>query len=136
MVPLEVTHTALCTPEVLQRISHENTPFSNLIVELLEFFRETYKRVFRFEHPPVHDPCAVLYVAHPELFHTELMRVDIETSSQLCAGRTVCDVYQMSLLPKNCHVATKMNIAEFWNHMIAAIHCANAKSCMNNTVQE
>jgi inosine-uridine nucleoside N-ribohydrolase len=134
MVPLEVTHTALCTPDVLERISRSNTNYSRLIVELLEFFRETYRRVFRFPHPPVHDPCAVLYVTHPELFEVELMRVDIETSSTLCAGRTVCDVYQMSTLRKNCHVAMKMNVEEFWKHMVYAIHCADTASCLNEYV--
>jgi inosine-uridine nucleoside N-ribohydrolase len=131
MVPLEVTHTALCTPDILERIIISNTPFTRLITELLLFFRETYKRVFRFEHPPVHDPCAVFYVTRPDLFQVELMRVDIETSSMLCAGRTVCDVYQMSTLTKNVYVATKMDVVTFWDNMISAIESADAASCMN-----
>lgn len=131
MVPLEVTHTALCTPDVLERIASLNTSYSKLITELLLFFKETYQRVFRFEHPPVHDPCALFYVIRPDLFVVDHMRVDIETSSLLCAGRTVCDIYQMSPLPKNVHVATKMDIVEFWKHMIHAIDCANATSSLN-----
>ena len=36
--------------------------------DLLLFFADTYKRVFSFDDPPLHDPVAVAYVAAPELF--------------------------------------------------------------------
>lgn len=35
----------------------------------------------------------------------ELMRVDVETVSELSAGQTVCDVWHQSSKPKNVHVA-------------------------------
>ncbi|KAK3282933.1 hypothetical protein CYMTET_9340, partial [Cymbomonas tetramitiformis] len=45
MVPLEVTHTALVTPEVLGRIrSATSTPFRNLLGDLLIYFRDTYRK--------------------------------------------------------------------------------------------
>ena len=68
MVPLEVTHTALATPAVLQRLSARSTPFLGLMRKLLLFFAQTYREVFSFEHPPLHDPLAVFYVACPEAF--------------------------------------------------------------------
>jgi hypothetical protein len=72
MVPLEVTHTALATPAVLQRIMHRQTPFLQLMQKLLLFFAQTYKEVFSFEHPPLHDPLAVFYVACPSAFTVRL----------------------------------------------------------------
>ena len=33
-----------------------------LVVELLTFFKGTYKRVFGMDDPPLHDPCAVAWV--------------------------------------------------------------------------
>ena len=39
------------------------------------------------------------------MHQVEKMRVDIETVSPLTAGQTVCDIYHMSQLPKNVHVA-------------------------------
>ncbi len=68
MVPLEVTHTALATPGVLHRLSARSTPFLGLMRKLLLFFAQTYREVFSFEHPPLHDPLAVFYVACPEAF--------------------------------------------------------------------
>lgn len=58
MVPLEVTHTALVTQEVLDRIG-DGTEFRRLVKELLLFFRDSYKSHFNFDDPPLHDPCAV-----------------------------------------------------------------------------
>ena len=74
MVPLEVTHTALATPAVLQRLSVRSTPFLGLMRKLLLFFAQTYREVFSFEHPPLHDPLAVFYVACPEAFKARSCR--------------------------------------------------------------
>lgn len=71
MLPVELTHTALVTPDVLDRIDEElgvDTPFTQLVRQLLLYFAESYKTVFKFAHPPLHDPCAVAYVIAPELF--------------------------------------------------------------------
>jgi len=59
------------------------------------------------------------------------MRVDIETSSDRCAGETICDIYDMSKDPKNVHVATKVDIARFWDLMVSAAQKANSVSSMN-----
>ena len=133
MVPLEVTHTALVDPDVLNRISAMNSNFSKLIVELLLFFQQSYKEVFRFEYPPLHDPCAVAYVIDPSLFDAELMRVDIDCESPYCAGRTVCDIFHMRPAEtRNCIVAKSMNVSEFWNLMIKSLEDANQVSCLNS----
>lgn len=39
------------------------------------------------------------------MLQVELMRVDIETISELSAGQTVCDVWHQSKKPKNVSVA-------------------------------
>ncbi|CAI5935173.1 unnamed protein product [Closterium sp. NIES-65] len=49
---------------------------------LMHFFARTYLEVFGFQHPPLHDPCALAFVIAPSLFKTEHLRVDIETKSE------------------------------------------------------
>lgn len=82
--------------------------------------RETYKSVFKFEDPPLHDPVAVLYCFAPQLFETEAMHVALVrspyslsvcakaaeilnqvTDSAIARGQTVCDIWQMSDKEKN-----------------------------------
>jgi len=98
------------------------------LVDLLLYFKQTYKDVFKFDNPPLHDPLAVAYVIDPTLFKTELMRVDIETMSPLCRGRTLCDIYHMSYAPKNVNVALSVNVTKFWDLLLDALALANAKS--------
>ena len=132
MIPLEVTHEALVTPSVLESIQLLNTNFSQIVIDLLLFFKLTYKKVFRMEHPPLHDPCAVAFVIDPNMFEYRLMRVDVETASTLSYGQTVCDIYDMSQKKKNVHVCTKMNNEKFWYMMIECMHLANKQSPINN----
>jgi inosine-uridine nucleoside N-ribohydrolase len=52
--------------------------------EIINCTLETYRKVFFFEYPPLHDPLAIMYTIDPSLFETKLMRVDIETQSEMC----------------------------------------------------
>lgn len=124
MVPLEVTHTLLADSGVMERIGSD-TPFKKSICNLLDFFRDTYKKVFGFDNPPLHDPAAVYYVLNPGAFKTKKMRVDIECGSLLSRGQTVCDVYGRSGKPANCRVALSTDVQSFWKEMIAAVHAAD-----------
>ncbi len=60
------------------------------------------------------------------------MRVDIEVSSPLSAGQTVCDRWSASSLPKNCQVALEINVQAFWRLMTEAIDKADEVSPLNN----
>ncbi|KAK9823780.1 hypothetical protein WJX72_005445 [[Myrmecia] bisecta] len=136
MIPLEVTHTAIATPVVLSRLCkghlQDPTPYQAAMMRLLVFFAETYKAVFSFDDPPLHDPCAVAYVICPDMFKTELMRVDVETHSALSAGQTVCDVWHQTGRLKNVHVAKAIDTVRFWDMMIMALHAADAASPLNS----
>ncbi|CAM4747330.1 unnamed protein product [Rotaria magnacalcarata] len=117
MVPLELTHTVCVTPEISERLRSLDSPFSSMLNHLLQFFVSTYKQVFQLDSPPLHDPCAVAYVADRDLFEEKLMHVDIERTSEFCQGRTVCDLYDMHRKEKNCVVAMKIKVEQFWKMM-------------------
>lgn len=121
MVPLEATHRALATPAVMARISAIGSPLAEIAVELLGFFAETYRRVFGFASPPVHDPCAVAWLIDATLAPTRRMRVDIETRGEFTYGRTVCDVNGITGRPPNAEVATGLDADRFWDLMIGAL---------------
>ena len=133
MVPLEVTHTALCTDTVLSSIRALQSPFSQLLIELLLFFAQAYSTTYGFPAPPLHDPCAVAYVIDPSLFESQLMHVTVEcgvASGQ--AGRTVCDVHGvLAGKHKNVRVCQRMDVGKFWTMMLAAIAEADKRSPMN-----
>ena len=121
MVPLEVTHQALATEEILSRLRTANRPVASFAADLLVFFADSYKNVFGFPAPPVHDPCAVASVLEPDIIHAADMYVEIETMSELSAGRTVCDVYGKLGKPTNVRVGYGLEVERFWGMLVDTI---------------
>ncbi len=128
MVPLEVTHTNMVTEEVKKRILSMNTKFAKVCVELLDYYADAYRKIYKFESCPLHDPCAVAYCITPEIFKTIHCHVEIEKASELARGRTICDIYLLSEEKKNVHVSVKMDVPKFWDLMIGAFEKTNAKN--------
>jgi inosine-uridine nucleoside N-ribohydrolase len=90
-------------------------------VELLEFIAETYRFVFGFAAPAVHDPCALAWLIDSSIVPTRRMRVDIETQAEFSYGRTVCDVHGVTGRPPNAEVGMDLAVERFWDLMIGAV---------------
>ena len=80
---------------------------SAIVAEWLEFFY-TFHRSIGYEGAPMHDPCAVAVLLHPELFKIKEMFVEIETCGEYCKGATVADT--MGLSGKKPNVACVMDV--------------------------
>ena len=121
LVPLEVTHRALATEAVIGRIAALGSAVAEMSVALMRYFAETYERVFRFDAPAVHDPCAVAAVLDPAIVPTHRMNVAIDTTSELSLGRTVCDVYGTTGREPNVDVGIDLDVDRFWDLLVAAL---------------
>lgn len=121
MVGLDLTHQAVATPEVVQRIAAIGTGPSHFVVELFEFFGQMYREIQGFDAPPVHDPCAVAYVIDPSIMTTRLAPVDIELSGTLTTGMTVADLRAPA--PPDCttSVAMELDHGRFWDLVVDAL---------------
>src|SRR5216684_7285721 len=121
MTPLEVTHQALATNEVLARLRAVDRTVANFAADLLIFFGDTYRNVFGFPDPPVHDPCAVAAVVDPSILRAHTMRVEIETRGEWTSGRTVCDVYGQLGRQPNARVGYALDVPRFWEIVISTL---------------
>ncbi|MFI8930947.1 nucleoside hydrolase [Streptomyces sp. NPDC053474] len=121
MVGLDLTHQALATPEVVERIAAVGTRPAAFVNELLDFFGSMYLREQGFEHPPVHDPCAVAYVIDPSVMTVRKAPVDIELTGTLTLGMTVADFRAPA--PADCHtqVAVDLDHGRFWDLVVDAL---------------
>lgn len=121
MVGLDVTHQALATPDVVATIAAVDTTTSRFVVELLDFFAQTYKDAQGFEYPPVHDPCAVALVIDPTLMDVVRVPLDIELTGTITLGMTVADFRAEA--PEDCttHAATRLDHAKFWALIVDAL---------------
>lgn len=115
MMGLDVTHQALATPEVIDRIASIGNPVARFVGELLVFFRQTYKDVFGFEHPPVHDVCSVAYCIDPDIFECKRLRVDVETKGEFAYGMTLIDFHGVTKRAPNVNVALRLDHGKFWD---------------------
>jgi purine nucleosidase/pyrimidine-specific ribonucleoside hydrolase len=119
MVGLDVTHQALATPDVLDRLT--TTPLARTMADLLRFFASTYDEVFGMPDPPVHDPVAVAAVAQPELLEFVDAPVSVELTGTYTRGATVVDLHGVTRQPPNARVAVELDRPGFWDLMLSAI---------------
>jgi purine nucleosidase/pyrimidine-specific ribonucleoside hydrolase len=119
MVGLDVTHQALATPDVLDRLT--TTPLDRTMADLLRFFASTYDEVFGMPDPPVHDPVAVAAVAQPELLKFVDAPVSVELTGTYTRGATVVDLHGVTRQPPNARVAVELDRPGFWDLMLSAI---------------
>ncbi|MGL4860671.1 MAG: nucleoside hydrolase [Enterobacteriaceae bacterium] len=121
MVGLDLTHQALATEEVLDKIEAVGTGPARFVVDLLRYYRDTNMKVHGFSHPPVHDPCAVAYVIDSAVMTVRKAPIEIELHGSLTAGMTVADLRYPA--PPECHtqVALELNTDYFWNMVIGAL---------------
>ena len=88
---------------------------------MLTFFGDTYRNVFGFPAPPVHDPCAVAAVIGPDILQAHTIRVEIETEGEWTSGRTVCDIYGVLGKSPNACVGYALDVPRFWEMVVSTI---------------
>jgi len=97
-------HTAFLNLDEIEEIRK-----TNKTGEMLEFIFRSYKDRHIKVGAATHDPCAIVYVAHPEYFKTEDMYVHIRFIEKLGTG--VID-FDTTHTP-NMQVATEINVKKF-----------------------
>jgi purine nucleosidase len=114
MVGLDVTHQALATDEVVAEIEAIGTGPARFVRELMDFFAASYKDAQGFDHPPVHDPCAVAYVIDPTIMRTVRAPIAVETRGALTEGMTVVDLRGPAPEGTTTQVALGLDAPRFW----------------------
>jgi inosine-uridine nucleoside N-ribohydrolase len=121
MVGLNVTHRALVTTAVRERLAAVGNRTAAFGDELLDFFCRTNDEVFGMPDGPLHDPVAVAVLADPdavELVHT---RLDIELAGTETMGATSVDLGNMLRREPNVWVATGLDVDRFWGEVELAV---------------
>jgi inosine-uridine nucleoside N-ribohydrolase len=113
MLGLDVTMRTGAGPAVLERMGTLGQLGSELLLPALN----QYRSVADAGGPPVHDVCAVAYVAEPGVFGLVPARVEVETAGRLTSGMTVTDFRSGE---PNTLVAMSIDTARFWDLALAA----------------
>jgi inosine-uridine nucleoside N-ribohydrolase len=121
MCGLNVTHQALVTDDVLARLARIGSPLAQVCGEWMTFFASTYKQLFGFDSPPLHDPVAVARVIDPTIVHCVEANLVVETAGDWTAGATVVDLDGYTGRPPNARIAVTLDRDAFWDKILNAI---------------
>lgn len=111
MLGLDVTLRTSATAAIQQRMAALGPLGTTLLVPALE----QYKSVREPAGPPVHDVCAVAWVAQPELFGLVPADLRVEVTGQFTAGMTVVDFHLPGENTRpNAMVAMDIDVEKFW----------------------
>lgn len=125
MFGLDVTHQAIATDEIRNELSQINNSVAQFVSDLLKFFAKTYKEVFGFDGPPIHDACTIAYLINPSIFELRHVHVGVETKGEQTYGMTVVDTLGVTGNEPNVHFAYKLDSNKFWDLMIRALNSYN-----------
>ncbi|WP_022888859.1 nucleoside hydrolase [Agromyces italicus] len=121
MVGLNVTHRALVTQAVRDRLSATGTRTAAFGEELFEFFCRTNDEVFGMPEGPLHDPVAVAVLVAPEVVTLRRTRLDIELTGTETLGATSVDFDGMLRREPNAYVAVDLDVERFWRLVETAV---------------
>jgi inosine-uridine nucleoside N-ribohydrolase len=115
MAGLDVTHQALATAEVTDRLR----ALGRLGDELLLPGLRGYHSLADSAGQPVHDVCALALVVAPGLFVCRPAQVEVETQGRWTSGMTVTD---FGADTHNALVAMSVDAPGFWDMVLGALH--------------
>ena len=85
------------------------------------FFGSSYREVWKFDSPPVHDPCTVAALIEPDLITWQECFLAVETKGEWTRGTTVVDLHNRYARPSNASVAIKLDTDRYWDLVLGAI---------------
>ncbi len=91
VLPLDVTHKALVTPERAQAFRDLGTPVGIAMAEMTSFSERFDIAKYGSTGAPLHDPCVIGWLLRPDLFRGREINVEVEVTSELTMGMTVAD---------------------------------------------
>lgn len=121
MVGLDLTHQALVTADVEERIRAIGSDCADVVLGLMAFFRQAYRDNQGFADPPVHDPCTVAYLIDPAVMTTRTVPLDVELRGELTVGMTVADFRAPAPADCTTQVAVDLDRDRFWDLVVDAI---------------
>ena len=120
MSGLDVTEKALIKPSEFPRLLAVGNQVAEIVTGWLEFFCH-FPMELGHSGAPVHDPCAVLSLTHPEIFKMREMYVDIELEGEYTRGATVADFLGSSMQAPNAVCVMEIDRERYIELLIEAL---------------
>ena len=126
MCGLDVTERAIIRPDDFPRIRGVGNQVADIVAGWLEFFYR-YPMEIGYDGAPVHDPCAVLSLTHPEIFKMQDLYVDIELEGEYTRGETVADFIGSSGKRPNVTCVLDIDRDRYIDLLVEALHAFDCR---------
>jgi purine nucleosidase len=100
MVGLDLTHQALATPGLQDRVRAIGGPMAKFILDIWEFIATTHGGLLQIEYPAIHDACCVAAMIDGSVVTTEKADIRVELAGRWTKGMTVCNFEKMGGMPE------------------------------------
>lgn len=122
MVGLNLTHQALATQDVVERMRAIPTAVGKTCAAWMGFFGDSYERIWEFEAPPVHDPCTIAALIDAEVIGWREAFVAVELDGRWTRGTTIVDLYgRYPGHAPNARVAMTLDAERYWHLVLTAL---------------
>jgi purine nucleosidase len=121
MMPLDVTHKALTTPDRLQRFKDLGTPAGDAVAGMLGFYDRWDMEKYDIPGGPLHDPTVIAYLLQPDLFAGREVAVEIDIAPGPTMGMTVIDWWGVTDQSPNAVVMKDIDADGFFELLVERI---------------
>jgi purine nucleosidase len=121
MMPLDVTHQAITTPQRLGRFRDLGTPAGDAVAGMLGYYDRFDRIKYGLEGGPLHDPTVIAYLLSPELFGGKEVSVEIETAPGPTQGMTIFDWWGVTGQASNAMVMNEIDDDGFYDLLVERI---------------
>ncbi len=121
MMPLDVTHKALATPDRLRRFKDMGTRPGDAVHGMLDFYDRWDMEKYGTPGAPIHDACVIAYLLEPDMFGGKNVFVEIDTAPGPTQGMTVVDWWGVTGHQPNCTVMNEIDADRFFDLLVDRI---------------
>ncbi len=121
MMPLDVTHQALTTPDRLQRFRDLGTAAGTSVAGMLDFYDRWDMEKYGIEGGPLHDPTVIAYLLEPDIFGGKDVNVEIVVDAGPAQGMTVVDWWDVTGQEPNALVMNQIDDERFFDLLVDRI---------------
>lgn len=118
LVPLDVTHKFLITPDRLEKLAALSGRCARATYDMLNFSARFDLKKYGWSGAPLHDPCTIGWLLAPEFFSGRFVNVEVEVASPLTLGATAVDWWKVTHRPPNAEFLNTVDAASLWTLML------------------
>lgn len=121
LMPLDVTHKALTTPDRLAKFSDLKTPAGDAVAGMLDFYDRWDMDKYDLPGGPLHDPTVIAYLLRPDLFEGRNVAVEIDIAPGPTLGMTIVDWWGVTEHEPNALVMNGIDAEGFFDLLVERI---------------